>query len=569
MKTGITKITFIATLSLLSLWVSAQNISLKTQTSGIGREAILAQDEDAAGNIFYSGNYQDSTIVEGITLAPSGITPPSYSDAFVAKNSVGGGSNWAISIGGPALLFSQVSGLSVDGNGDVIFSVSTVILADSIRIGDFMSVGANGAQGTGILVKVDAQGNFIWGKAFNNYPGAGIVNALQIVTDAANNFYLSGFYSGALRLGNDTISPSRGQTANFIAKGDANGSFLWAKNIETQGVEGQFLKLDINDQSDVFISGTWNGDTLFVDNQFVVNPAAGGTNTDRYFTKINSSGNVQWIKREGGIGAEGTGSIKAHKNGGLTICSYIAAGESLDIDEGSITVQGPVFLFSNYNDQGALVWNKTISVDVPINNFQFTGDASNYYLTAEYDSPQLNLGSTLFSNIGGNNSTRDVAIVILDSAAKMLQTATIGSPDNEVISNLTFSPIHGLLISGSTNSSGLILGTDTMNNAGLLTLEAFIAVFSHSIGFKPVSKIKKLGIYPNPTQGNIHFSLPDLGTETYEMVIYNSIGKIIVSKEITALDGDYSFNLEFLESGAYFMRLSSKSDIYAGTFIKD
>lgn len=569
MKTGIFKNVLIMAISLACIMVNAQDFSLITQSSGAGDERLSNMVTDAVGNIYYSGAYKDSATFEGVQLLPSGITPPSYSDAFLAKHSVSGGNDWAIRIGGTALLFAKVEGLAVDSNGDILFTITAVILADTLRIGDLMKVPANGAQSTGVLVKIDSQGNLLWGKAYQNSPGIGILNGIKIVTDASNNFYFGGFNIGGLSL--DTVTLPAGSFANnhFIAKGDENGNFLWARIIEGPGDKGQSISMKISDQNDVFLSGEWSGDTLFAGNQFVVNSNPGGTKKDRYLANVSSNGNFLWIKSEGGADDNWRGLLVPQKNGGLMCFSKIPTGTSIDIDEGNITVQGPAFLFSNYDNQGALVWHKPIPYVATGISYNITGDGSNFYLVSGYSSPQITIGTGSFNNVGATNGTADIALVMFDSTATQIRNTELGSQDGDFVSNLIYSPIHQLLIGGTTNSNKLILGSDSTTNAGLLTNEIFIAGLTYSIGLNPISKINSIGIYPNPTQNNIHFDLPELGAETYKLSVYNSIGQLVASEELSSDTSNYGFNVESLKEGAYFLKISSSSDVYAGTFIKD
>ena len=88
------------------------------------------------------------------------------------------------------------------------------------------------------VIKLDPAGNFLWAKRMGgNYNDDGF----SLTTDASNNVYVTGFYSGIIDFdpGPNIFNlvsyglPGLGSLEGFVQKLDANGNFVWAENFGT------------------------------------------------------------------------------------------------------------------------------------------------------------------------------------------------------------------------------------------------------------------------------------------------------------------------------------------------
>jgi hypothetical protein len=548
----------------------AQNLSLLTQTAGTGDETTQKIATDASGNIFYAGKYKDATHIEGVTLASLGsaMSPPPYSNAYLAKHSNGGGTSWAIPIGGPSILFVDAVDITADAGGNVLFVVRAAILADTLHIGSLLSIPASGTPSSTVIVKLDSQGNLLWSQNLTSNIGAA-----NLLTDSNDDFYFAGWQAGSITLDTITIAPTYGSQANFLSKLDANGNFLWGKSFGSKSNMGQWLNSAINAQNELFLSGGWEGDTIFMDNLIAVNPTPGGFfNTDRYIAKFDALGNALWIQREGGLEIDYSASLQVTSGGGVMAYSTVADSTSITINEGGTTVQGPKVLFSNYDSQGMLSWHNAITHGIEDNPglWEFTGDGTNYYVGYNFTGAQITLGSTTLNNAGGNSGTSDIAIATLDSSANIVSAFNVGGIENErcfVLANNATT--QELLFGGMTSSSEMVFGTDTLTNTGFLTTEGFIGGISKSsIGIGELESVKTVAIYPNPAINTVTINVSEFQNSHSDIQVFNSAGQVVIKKTLTDFNGELNLDVSNMPVGVYFLHVANAKNNYIGKFVK-
>src|SRR5262249_6104714 len=75
------------------------------------------------------------------------------------------------------------------------------------------------------LIKLDPQGNHIWSKRFGDIESQ---YGQTVAVDSSGNIALTGYFSGTIDLGGGVLT-SAGNDDMFLAKFDAQGNYLWAK----------------------------------------------------------------------------------------------------------------------------------------------------------------------------------------------------------------------------------------------------------------------------------------------------------------------------------------------------
>lgn len=87
----------------------------------------------------------------------------------------------------------------------------------------------------------------------------------------------------------------------------------------------------------------------------------------------------------------------------------------------------------------------------------------------------------------------------------------------------------------------------------------------NTIGINELQHPHSLELFPNPASDHIRFKVPDLNSDLYSFVIYNSTGEL-------KLKGDFSRDKETdisqLTSGIYFVLVKSSSGNYSNKFVK-
>ena len=136
--------------------------------------------------------------------------------------------SWAYRIGSGSL--DRGNSMAVDASGNVytagVFG-GTVDFDPGPAVFNLSSLSGSG----GFIQKLDAQGNFVWAKAFT---GNGATQTTSMVIDTAGNIYTTGDFTWTTDFdpgaGVANLT-SGGYNDIFVSKLDSSGNFVWAKSV--------------------------------------------------------------------------------------------------------------------------------------------------------------------------------------------------------------------------------------------------------------------------------------------------------------------------------------------------
>lgn len=194
---------------LITVPASAQQWQFATRFGGNSTgfsDAVSTMCTDASGNVYVTGNFNNSIDFGNGTPTLIANTTGTRTDGYVAKFSAAGLCQWAISFGGPATdgggLGIVTDGTAVYVTGHSQFSATTGALIGSSQL---FTVGGSG---DGVVFALSAAtGSTIWARAFGGFSAADRGQA--ICMDNAGHIYISGIFS----------TRSTNPTANFGATG--------------------------------------------------------------------------------------------------------------------------------------------------------------------------------------------------------------------------------------------------------------------------------------------------------------------------------------------------------------
>ncbi|MBC8173789.1 MAG: T9SS type A sorting domain-containing protein [Chitinophagales bacterium] len=175
---------------------------------------------DAAGNMYMTGRFNGYLFMDGETLVSASST------TFVSKLTASGDVVWANKTASPGSSTSRGWGITVDNTNNVLlggYFVNTLSY-DTCNLSVTTAAGFNP-----YLIKIDVSGNCTWMKI-----GDGVQefsHVYDVLTDAANNVYACGGYSGTLTWDGVSITDTGGPV--FLVKSDASGNIKWVKNYGT------------------------------------------------------------------------------------------------------------------------------------------------------------------------------------------------------------------------------------------------------------------------------------------------------------------------------------------------
>jgi hypothetical protein len=281
-----------------------------------------------------------------------------------------------------------------DSNGNVIYYGA---LTGSATFGSTtLTIPSNGLGF--YIVKYNASGNLLWGKAFGGN-SSDYIRALTL--DKNDNIYIAGvFQSSSLNIGAFTIhNPFSSGCVDqaFIAKFSPSGAVLLAKKIgdsDNLSINGIAVYKDKN----ILVTGGYFGDSIKIGNFTLMNQGLG--TSDGFISKLDSGGNVLWARFIGHTSDDGANSCildslgDAYVLGGFS-SAYMPLGNVNLINH---SAESDIFI-AKYNTNGIVLWSKSFggtSYDQPRN---FWLDRSqNIYVTGDFFSPQLYVGNDTLIN---------------------------------------------------------------------------------------------------------------------------------------------------------------------------
>jgi hypothetical protein len=340
------------------------------------------------------------------------------------------------------------------GASAIAYAVTSDAASDMILTGTFqgsIDLGGGTLSNPGseiiFLAKFDPSGALVFSKPLGV---GGWTNSTDVVTDAAGNIYLTGFFYGTADFGGGPLVSTNANSA-FVARFDAMGNHVYSVRLGgTSGYNARAEHLGVGALGDVVVAGGFNG-TINV----------GGTSltsqgTDLFVARLDPTGKTVYAKRFGpgvdigivsAMGLAGANAVAVNADGS----AVIAAGYSGTVDLGGSTVTsaGSKDIFvAKLDPMGARVWSKSfgdlgdqVATSVAVDSFgnalvagkftgtlAFGGPGQTFYggMTKHVFAVKLNGndGTPLWAVGSGGTSTLAEAAVAIDAAGEVSVAGT-------------------------------------------------------------------------------------------------------------------------------------------------
>jgi gliding motility-associated-like protein len=201
---------------------------------------------DKSGNVFITGEYYDTTFFGAYRLTTS-IT--SNANSFIAKYDSNGNVLWAKQSN--ANKIAEATSVTVDKSG---CSYITGLFSDSVSFGITTLSSPNKAAC--FLVKYSPGGAVLWAKqSISPSVNTNACIGYAVVTDAAGNPYITGFFSDTVNFGSHTLYSTQ-LNSMFLTKYDTSGNVLWAKQ---SSLNWQGMSLASDAFNHIYMSGNSDG----------------------------------------------------------------------------------------------------------------------------------------------------------------------------------------------------------------------------------------------------------------------------------------------------------------------
>ncbi len=238
---------------------------------------------DGAGNSYVGGS-TNANLVAGVGNS-TGVT-----DYYFAKYDSSGNQLW-IKQDGVAIKNSKILGVASDLDGNTcVAGVSSGALEAGHTMTGF-------AYMDFFMARYDVDGNRLWIKQLSSVVLAG---STQVASTSAASVGMdsSGDCIGMATSTKNLVSGSGASTGVsdvFVVKFDSDGNQVWLKQFGGAGSATLGYRIAVDKSGNSFLSGKSNA------NLVAGSGASTGTN-DAFLIKLNSSGDLQWIKQFGVAG---------------------------------------------------------------------------------------------------------------------------------------------------------------------------------------------------------------------------------------------------------------------------
>jgi hypothetical protein len=291
---------------------------------------------DAQGNVYVVGFFRDTAFFESTVVIAKGLQ-----DIFIAKYDANGNFKWVNSAGGVGE--DQAQSITIDASGKIYVSG---FFTQNANFNGQNIVSSNPFAET-FIAKYDDAGNLIWVKKSASQhltSGNGITFSKQ------NKILLTGYYSGAISFGADTVFSSSPDYEIFLAQFDLDGTIQWLKSAGG-AYEDVANAVACDPSGNAFITGYYAGSSKF-DSYTLSNK----NYNDVFIAKYDVNGVCQWAKGAGGISLDFGNAITTDNNGNVFFCGQYT--NSFQIENETLTGPDRNIFFASYDGSGNLRWAK-------------------------------------------------------------------------------------------------------------------------------------------------------------------------------------------------------------------
>jgi|GEM_PF-760725 len=248
---------------------------------------------DHSGNVYTVGSFEETVDFDpgpGVVNV-TGVSD-NYNDIFIRKLDANGNFLWVKTINAGTQM-TELQTIAIDDSGNVLVS-------GRLRFGNLADLdpgpGISYASATNtagpFLVKLDANGNFIWG-----WSVAGGAHPMDVVTDDSCNIYISGEYSGSF-----PGFPTAVGHDGFIVKFGGGKNIKWRYHLShpsmgSGGFSDRISSVDVDGGGNVYATG------YFYYNNVDFDPGPGtfymGTTSTKkpFILKLDRNRNFIWAKQ--------------------------------------------------------------------------------------------------------------------------------------------------------------------------------------------------------------------------------------------------------------------------------
>lgn len=557
MAQSIRRFLFIITFFSAQQYCWSQPFMWANQIGGPGSDYIVELGQDAFGNVYTVGSFEDS-----IDLDPGPDIQLHYSagnlDAYIQKLDPSGNLIWAISFGGEnsdgarSIAFDSENNVYVSGyfQGTVDFNPSEA------EIEERTSMGFTDA----FIMKLTNEGELIWVQEYGNTRSES-GSFVRIMND--DKIILSGFFNDEVDfdygVGEHILSNADSSSKNiFCLKLESDGEFIWVKQLGTAGLANIPIAMELSSDNSIYIASDFE-DSIDIDPgpeiQMIYNP---DFCDNSFISKLDETGEFQWGYAIHGPGCERLKAMAIDNDGNIIVGGQHTLTSHFNQDEPAefITSAGgeDIFLLK-LNEEGGFIWlqhfgseNHDMMLGITVNpanqiiatgafsdsvDFDFGPESSFLKVDTYRDSYVLKVTAegTFLEAFSFPGSGFNLGTAILAPSTDYFYAAGLFSD------TVDFNPYFGTSYLYEIPPGGHYQADGYLTKFGFGENHMSIASYENQ---------QKVTLFPNPTESFITIK-SDLNVLSVK--IYNSLGQQVYLQKLQK--DDLLINLTHLSSGLY------------------
>lgn len=534
-------------------------------------DAGAAIASDASGNVYSIGSFGSSSLTIGTTT----LTRSGGGNTYVIKQDPSGNVIWAKSFGFSPPTFFGINagkGICVDNSGNVYITgyyiTSMVLGTTTLTTTDSSST----VVGDIYVAKLNSSGTVLWAKSAGGAV-ADIPNGIAV--DGSGNVYVAGtFRSRYCRFGSGiTLFNQYSSSSNFyvntdlfLAKYDASGNPVWARNTSSSGGGNTANGICTDASGNVVITGTYYSPNVV----FGTNTLTATAAINLYVTKYDNSGNVLWAKT---AIAAGSGSINHYGNAvssdgsdNIYMTGWFSASTLTLGTIGLTTLGNSDLLVAKFDPLGNALWAKqaggsNAGANGTAIKTTATGDS---YVTGYILGTACSFGTVSVNNANTGGNNEDVFVAKYNSSGNLDWATGAGGNFGDISYGIGVDGSGNAVITGYTKSTSMAFGTLTVTSGGSYQ-DIIIAKMGNMSGIKEEAMLTGITIFPNPSNGILYVKSTSENRQANKITISDLMGRVIFEKEMT--ETTTQIDLSGSAKGIYFCRISSDNKSFTGKVV--
>jgi hypothetical protein len=386
---------------------------------------------------------------------------------------------------------SLVYGLTTDSTG------ATYLAGGFNGTINFAGVGGNDTittpYGTAYISKHGQDGTYAWTRSLDSSSN-GFAQATGVVTDASNNVYVTGSFSGNVIFDGTGGSNSKNISGSgtFINKYTSDGTYLWTKTIIPPGNgQANANSIGLDAAGNFYVAGSFVGTVNFAGAGGTDNHTDAGGNGDIFVTRFNADGSYGFTRTfDTTNGIAGTAPVKSlvvdsvgdiyvagSFNGSVDFAAGTGSSDTLTDTGGS----GSSYV-TKFGSNGNYGWTRAFA-NGSTNNMNVNSIAAdpsgNVYIAGAFTgSPNFagGLGSDVQTDGGGSGDAYITKLIPTGGYGwtKTFDTSPGGYASGDAVTTDINGDIYMLSGFGNTVNFAGISGNDsqTQNSSGAITMYA-------------------------------------------------------------------------------------------------